>query len=158
MGGGAPRRRPHNHANQPPASPLAAFQSLLPLLLLFVIPLLSSLFSGGAPSYPSYRFDNPLPPQTHHHTSLRLKVDYYVNPTDITDYSPRDWKKMDSHVEERYKEKLVAQCNYEIDSRRRAFQDAQGFWSRDEVKWAHATQMATPACKKLESWGYRIQY
>lgn len=158
MGGGVPRRRPHNHANQPPASPLAALQSLLPLLLLFVIPLLSSLFSGGTPSYPSVRFDNPLPPQTYHHTSFRLKVDYYVNPTDVTDYSNREWKNLDSYVEERYKEKLVASCSYEIDQRRRAFQEAQGFWSRDEVKWAHATQMATPACKKLESWGYRIQY
>jgi len=156
MGGGAPRRRPHNHANQPPASPLAALQSLLPLLLLFIIPLLSSLFSGGAPTYPSVRFDNPLPPKTEHHTSYRLKVDYYVNPNEVVDY--RNWKSLDKHVEERYTEMLVGQCNIEIDRQRQAKQAAQGFWSRDEVKYEEARRMPTPACRKLESWGYRIQY
>jgi DnaJ family protein B protein 12 len=158
MGGGAPRRRPHNHANQPPASPLAALQSLLPLLLLFIIPLLSSLFSGGGTTYPSVRFDNPLPPQTKHHTSYNLKVDYYVNPKDVADYQKGDWKTLDKHVEVSYKERLVAQCNYEIDQKRRAKDDARGFFSRDEVKWEFAQKMPTPACKKLEGWGYRIQY
>jgi DnaJ family protein B protein 12 len=158
MGGGAPRRRPHNHANQPPASPLAALQSLLPLLLLFIIPLLSSLFSGGGTTYPKVHFDNPLPPQTKHHTSYNLKVDYYVNPKDVADYQKGDWKSLDKHVEVSYKERLVAQCNYEIDQKRRARDDARGFFSRDEVKWQIAQNMPTPACNKLEGWGYRIQY
>jgi DnaJ family protein B protein 12 len=159
MGGGAPRRRPHNHAtNQPPASPLAALQSLLPLLLLFIIPLLSSLFSGAATTYPSVRFDNPLPPKTQHHTSYNLKVDYYVNPKDVADYSKGDWKSLDKHVEVTYKENLISQCNYEIEQKQRARNDARGFFSRDEVKWQYAQQLPMPACKKLESWGYRIQY
>jgi DnaJ family protein B protein 12 len=158
MGGGAPRRRPHNHANQPPTSPLAALQSLLPLLLLFIIPLLSSLFSGAAPTYPEVRFNNPLPPRTQQHTSYNLKVDYYVNPKDVADYSKGDWKSLDKHVEVTYKENLISQCNYEIEQKQRARNDARGFFSRDEVKWQYAQQLPMPACKKLESWGYRIQY
>ena len=156
MGGGAPRRRPHNHANQPPASPLAALQSLLPLLLLFIIPLLSSLFSGGAPTYPSVHFDNPLPPQTQHRVTRNFKVDYYVNPAEVKDYN--NWKNLDYHVEERYKDILVGRCNIEVDKRRRAFQAAQGFWTTDEEKLAEAKRLVQPSCKRLERMGYRIQY
>jgi DnaJ family protein B protein 12 len=156
MGGGAPRRRPHNHANQPPASPLAALQSLLPLLLLFIIPLLSSLFSGGAPTYPSVHFDNPLPPQTQHRVTRNFKVDYYVNPAEVKDYN--NWKNLDYHVEEQYKDILVGRCNIEVDKRRRAFQAAQGFWTTDEEKLAEAKRLVQPSCKRLERMGYRIQY
>ena len=46
FGGGAPRRRPHNHVDAQPTSPLETLRSLLPLLLLFILPLLSSLFSA----------------------------------------------------------------------------------------------------------------
>lgn len=158
FGGNGPRRRPHNHANQQPASPLAALQSLLPLLLLFIVPLLSSIFSGSAPNYPSVRFDNPLPPQTFHHISAKLKVDYYVNPADVTDYSARNWKDLDNYVESRYIQRLGADCDWEQAQRQRAFQDAQGFWSRDEVKWERAKSMQMPACKKLEGWGRRPAY
>lgn len=158
FGGGGPRRRPHNHANQPPASPLAALQSLLPLLLIFVLPLLSSIFSGSAPTYPSVRFDNPLPPQTFHHSSARLNVDYYVNPTDVTDYTHRNWKDLDQYAEQRYIVRLRSECEWEQSQRQRAFQDAQGFWSRDEVKLERAKKMPMPACKKLEGWNIRPVY
>lgn len=158
MGGGMPRRRPHNHANQAEASPLAALQSLLPLLLLFIVPLLSSLFSGSAPTYPSVRFDNPLAPQTFHHLSAKLKVDYYVDPKDTTDYTPRKWKDLDSYVESRYVQKVSQECEIEKNMRERAFQEAQGFFSRDQVKWEHARAMPMPACKRLEGWGYRLAY
>ena len=156
MGGNAPRRRPHNHANQPPASPMAALQSLLPLLLLFIIPLLSSLFSGAAPTYPSVRYDK-VDPHTHHHASRKLGVDYYVNPTEITDYTSRNWRDLDSHVENNYINKLHTQCEWERTLKQRAYQEAQGFWSRDPVKWQLAEEMTMPSCKKLQGWGYRIQ-
>lgn len=158
MGGGVPRRRPHNHANQQPASPLAALQSLLPLLLLFIIPLLSSLFSGGAPTYPSYRHDSPLNPHTFKHTSARLKVDYWTNPQDTQDYSRKKWSELDSHVEGKYLQKLGTECEWEQNLKNRARQEAQGFWSRDQVKWERAEAMTTPACDKLHAWGYRVAY
>jgi DnaJ family protein B protein 12 len=158
MGGNGPRRRPHNHANQPPASPLAALQSLLPLLLLFIIPLLSSLFSGAAPTYPNVRFDTPSTPYTHHHASAKLKVDYYVIPEDIADFTPRNWRDLDSHAENRYIQELGTKCELERTLKERAKQKAQGFFSRDQAKWQLAEAMAKPACDKLESWGYRMAY
>ncbi|KAH0122713.1 hypothetical protein KCU67_g17936, partial [Aureobasidium melanogenum] len=66
FGGGAPRRRPQaaRDPNQPPPSLLQSLQSLLPLLLLFIFPLLSGLFSGnGTSSGPSVRLE-PSPPYT----------------------------------------------------------------------------------------------
>jgi DnaJ family protein B protein 12 len=150
MGGNGPRRRPHNHANQPPASPMAALQSLLPLLLLFIIPLLSSLFSGGAPTFPITRFDKAAP-YTQHHASAKLNVDYYFNPKDTADYTKRNWRDLDSHVENKYIQRLGSECEWESSLKQRARQEARGFWSRDEVKWQRAEAMGTP-------WGLTVGY
>jgi DnaJ family protein B protein 12 len=158
MGGNGPRRRPHNHANQPPASPLAALQSLLPLLLLFIIPLLSSLFSGAAPTYPAVHFDTPSEPYTLHHVSAKLKVDYYVIPEDIADFTPRNWRDLDSHAENEYIQYLGTKCELERTRKERAKQKAQGFFSRDQAEWQRAEAMAKPACDKLQSLGYRMVY
>jgi DnaJ family protein B protein 12 len=127
--------------------------SLLPLLLLFIIPLLSSLFSGAAPTYPSVRFEKAAP-HTEHHVSGKLKVDYYVNPKEIPDY--HNWKDLGKQVENSYVQKLGTQCEWERTLKQRAYQEAQGFWSRDQVKWQAAEDMAMPACQKLKGWGYRI--
>ena len=134
---------------------MAALQSLLPLLLLFIIPLLSSLFSGAAPTYPNVYFDKA-PPHTHHHTSTKLKVDYYVNPKEITGYSDRNWRSLDSHAENQYIQSLGTRCEWERTLKQRAYQEAQGFWSRDPVKWQAAEEMTMPACVKLTSMGYRM--
>lgn len=158
FGGNNPRRRPHNHADAGQTSPLAAIQSLLPLLILFILPLLSSLFSGGGTTWPSVRFDNPLPPQTQLHTSSRLNVNYYVNPSEVTEFSTRKWKDLDAHVEGRYVQHLSSECEWEQNQRQRAFQDAQGFFRRNEVKWERAKKMEMPACRKLQSWGYTVRY
>lgn len=156
MGGGAPRRRPHNHANQPPASPMAALQSLLPLLLLFIIPLLSSLFSGAEPTYPSVVYDKASPPHTLHHSSGKLKVDYFVNPQDTITFTPRNWRDLDSYVEQNYVQRLATRCQWEKSQKRQAYQEAQGFWSRDPVKYQLAQELTTPACDKLTGWNFRI--
>ena len=134
---------------------MAALQSLLPLLLLFIIPLLSSLFSGAAPTYPSVRFENTSP-FTQKHVSTKLKVDYFVNPKDTADYTPRNWRDLSGHVENTYVQKLGTQCEWEKTLKQRAYQEAQGFWSRDQVKYQAAKDMAMPACQKLKGWGYRI--
>lgn len=155
MGGGNPRSRLHNYDTRQPQSPRAALQSLLPLLLLFIIPLLWWLFSGSAPTYPSVQFDNSYsrPPYTLHRASERLKVHYWTDPRETGDYSTRNWRDLDSYVEGKYISRLRAECEWEQNLKQRAFQDAQGFWSRDEIKWQRAKAMTMPACDKLEGWG-----
>ena len=135
---------------------MAALQSLLPLLLLFIIPLLSSLFSGAEPTWPSVRFDNPSPPHTHHHISKKLKVDYYVNPAEIADFTSSKWRGLDSHVEQKRVNQLATQCEWERSLKQQAYQKAQGFFSRDPVKWQLAEEMTMPACTILQGWNYRI--
>ena len=76
---GAPTRRPraaNRESDEPPPNGLSFLTNLLPLLILFVLPLLSSIFSGDStPSGPAFRFESPLPPYTLHRTTPNMKVD-----------------------------------------------------------------------------------
>ncbi|KAK5127510.1 hypothetical protein LTR85_006849 [Meristemomyces frigidus] len=159
FGGDRPRRRPHNHANAQPQSLGSALQSLLPLLLLFLLPLLSSLFSGsGAPAGPAMRFDAATPPHTHQHTSNRLNVPYWVNPSEVQDYTPKKWRELDKVAEGKYIGQLSAECEWEQNQRQRLAQEAQGFFFTDQVKMDRARRMEMPSCRKLEGHGYRLPY
>lgn len=137
-----------------------AFQSLLPLLLLFLLPLLSSLFSGGGSSTPAnlpYRFDGPVNPYTQQHQTSRFKVPYWVNPVEVEDYSAKKWKELDSQAEKRYISTLNLGCERERIDRSRMVEDAQGFFFNDENKMEQARQMPMRSCKKLEALGVRYQ-
>jgi DnaJ family protein B protein 12 len=92
MGGGTPRRRPQaaNGEAAPAPGGLTALTQLLPLLLLFILPLLSSLFSGSSSSGPSVRFDSPVPPNTMHRITPKYKVDYFINPVEVDGYTSRN--------------------------------------------------------------------
>lgn len=159
FGGGRPQRRPHNHEAGPaqPTSLLQALSGLLPLLLLFVVPLISSIFTGtGAPSGPTIRLDTAAPPHTLLHTSSRLSVPYWVNPSEVKEYTPRKWKELDKYAENRFIQSLSAECEWEQTQRARLAQEAQGFFFTDQVKLERARKMEMKNCKKLEGYGYRL--
>lgn len=159
FGGGRPRRRPGTA--QPPGSEAqpglsSALSSLLPLLLLFVLPLLSSIFSGGSgPTGPSVIFDGPKSPYTQPRVSTRLKVPYYVNPADVEDYGKSKWKNLDGIAEERYIHQVNVRCEYEHQQQQRLMQDAQGWFFIDEDKMNQARKMDKPSCKRLREMGIR---
>lgn len=156
FGGQRPRRRPATAqgAGQQEATPNLAstISSLLPLLILFVIPLLSSIFSGSSePAGPSVRFQST-PPYTQLHTSYRLKVPYYVNPREVADYGrsdSRSWKKLDLTAESNYMYILQNECHTEELRQARMFQDAQGWFFTDEDKLRKAREMPMASCKRL---------
>ncbi|KAF2491054.1 DUF1977-domain-containing protein [Lophium mytilinum] len=158
FGGGRPRRRPATA--QPPGSEPAptvssALSALLPLLVLFIIPLLSSLFSGGpAPQGPSVRFEGANPPQTYERTSYRMKVPYWVNPEEVSDYSAKKWKELDKTVEIKFVHQLNILCEREKDTRDRLVQDAQGWFFPDEEKLAKARKYDMKSCRRLRELGY----
>ena len=151
FGGDRPRRRPHNHEQaQQQTNPSEALRSLLPLLLLFIIPLLSSLFSGSGYSGPSVRFgDAAVSPYTLQHTSARLHVPYWVNPVEVEDYTSRKWKELDKVAEGKYVGQLNAECEWEQSQRNRLFNDAQGFFFPDYAKMERARNMEMPKCRRL---------
>lgn len=153
FGGARPRRRPPGaNAQQPeqPPSVSSTLQSLLPLLILFLLPILSSLFSGSSSSSgPSMRFDAARPPYTQARTSRDLNIPYWVNPRDVSDYSPRKWKELDRVAEVRYMNQLSVQCESEQMTQSRMMQEAQGFFWTDEDQMARARNMELKNCKKL---------
>ncbi|KAI9777804.1 MAG: hypothetical protein M1835_005131 [Candelina submexicana] len=155
MGGGRPRRRPpgaHGPTSDQPAPSLSTtLSNLLPLLILFVLPLLSSLFSSSTTSTgPSMRFDTPKPPLTLHRQTPRLKVSYYLNPTEVEDFSTRKLSQLDQKAEENYVRKLQIECEIEVDRRNRLMQEAQGWFFQDADKMDEARTMEMRNCRRLD--------
>jgi len=158
FGGGRPRARPQNAAhNEPAPNGLRALQSLLPLLLLIVFPLLSSFFSGSgsASQGPSVRFDFPQSPHTHQRISNPLKIHYWVDPAQVKEYGARDWRSLDKRAETKYVNQLNYECEIEHDRRNRLVNDATGFFFTDQDKMNRARQMEMKSCRRLNELGYR---
>ncbi|KAK0335782.1 Chaperone protein dnaJ [Friedmanniomyces endolithicus] len=159
FGGNRPRQRPHNHdPNAAPASLGSAIQSLLPLLLLFLLPILSSLFSGSTPTGPGLRFDAAVPPHTLSHTSNRLSIPYWVNPAEVEGYSAKKWRDLDKVAENKFVNQLSAECEWELAQRRRLEEEARGFFYTDVTMLERARTMEMKGCRKLEGLGYRVPY
>ena len=155
MGGAGPRRRPRqanaNSADAPPQSALSVLTNLLPLLILFVLPLLSSIFSGpSTPSGPSFRFDSPVSPHTMHRTTPKLKVDYYVNPNDVVEFSNWKMSQLDQKAEVNFVQKLQYECEVEAQGQRRMMEEAQGWFFVDEGKMNQARGMSMRSCRRLD--------
>ncbi|KAJ4324393.1 Chaperone protein dnaJ [Neodidymelliopsis sp. IMI 364377] len=161
FGGGRPRRRPGT-AQPPGQEPQPSFGgalgNLLPLLFLFVLPLLSSLFSGsGSSSGPSFAFTPQREFTCQHTSSGATGVKYYVAPSVCTEYgsSPRDkrWKALDKQVEQSYVHTLDVRCTQEQHSQSKKMQDAQGWFFIDEEAMAQARNMPMPNCELLQKYG-----
>ena len=159
MGGGAPRRRPRTgeEQQQQPPSGMAALTQLAPLLLLFVLPLLSSLFSGSSSSGPSVRYDAAVHPNTAHRVTPKYKVDYFVNPTDIEGWKSNKLNSLDQRVEVDYISKIQYECEYETQRRRQEIQDATGFFFTDEERLRKARTRPMPGCSRLDELRIRRQ-
>lgn len=154
FGGGRPRRRPGT-AQPPGAEPTpsasSALSSLLPLLFLFVLPLLSSLFSSAtSPQGPSVVFEGARPPQTQMRTSTNLGISYWVNPAEVESYNLKKWKALDTTAETKYIHHLNVKCEMEHQQQTRMVQDAQGWFYVDQNKMDEARRMEKKHCKRLK--------
>lgn len=157
FGGGRPRRRPHNHEQQPegPTSLLRGITSLLPIILIFVLPLISSLFDGlmggsGSSRFPTVRFDRAHSPQTFRRVSEGLQVPYWVAPSEVQSYTAEKWSEFDKSVENTYVNNLDYRCQNEKQRQQAMFYDARGIFFTDYKKLAEATNMEMPACRTLD--------
>ncbi|KAJ5485034.1 J domain-containing protein [Penicillium diatomitis] len=157
FGGGVPRRRPRPTAgnnNNEPETPMDGWgfvRQLLPLILLFVLPLLSSLLTGSStPAGPTYRFDSPVSPHTMGRTTPRLNLNYFVNPVDVEDYSARKFRQLDQRVEVDYIARLRHDCESEVHMRERMIQEAQGWFFPDVEKMKEARALELKHCRRLE--------
>lgn len=159
MGGGMPRRRPAGAGQAEHQRPtgIAAFTQLLPLLLLFILPLLSSLFSGSDTPM-AMRFDGPVKPHTMHRVTPEYKVDYFINPVDVDGWTDKKFKALDKKAEIDYVADLRYRCDLEAQRKRNEIQDATGFFFTDEARLQAARRMQLPHCEKLDSMRIRRQY
>lgn len=157
FGGGRPRRRPRDANGTPedrPQTTMSALSNLLPLLILFVLPLLSSIFSSSTPAGPSIRFDSPKDPYTLHRTTPRLRVNYYINPKDVVDYSTRKMHELDRQAENKYVSDLQYECQVEQRQRVRMMDEAQGWFFQDAEKMRLARNLEMRNCRRLEEFGF----
>ncbi|KAI1195272.1 DUF1977-domain-containing protein [Nemania serpens] len=159
FGGGVPRRRPR--ADAPPGEQRQAtswdtFVSLLPVLILFVFPLLTSLFSGfgeSQPNLPSMVFDSPQPPQTYHRTTPKLRVDYFVDPSEVAGWQDHRLRQLDKEAELGFVRVLRRRCDTEIRTKQDLIDRAQGWFFPDPDKMKVADEYELTSCKRLNSIG-----
>lgn len=157
FGGGRPRRRPGTA--QPPGSEPApslssTLSSLLPLLFLFILPLLSSVFSSSSvPQGPAVVFDSPRPPNTQERVSVRLKVPYYVDPREVEGYNNKAWVKLDQTAESKYIHTINVRCENERFQQQKMEQDALGWFRDDEDMKRQARELPMRNCKRLKELG-----
>lgn len=158
MGGAGPRRRPRDASAEPAPNGLSALTQLLPLLLLFILPLLSSFFSGSTSSGPQVRFDAPAPPHTMHRVTPRYKIDYYINPAEVDGWKARQFNSLDQQAEVDYITTLKYQCENEVLRKRQEINDATGFFYTDEDRVRRARNMPMPGCRRLDELKISLQY
>ncbi|KAL9619117.1 MAG: hypothetical protein Q9160_006206 [Pyrenula sp. 1 TL-2023] len=152
FGGGRPRRRPREANQEPEQTPsgITALTQLLPLLFLFLLPLLSSLFTGSGTSGPTPRFDAATPPHTLQRTMPGIHVNYWLNPRDVEDYSPGKLRKLDSRMETEYVSDLQYRCQNEREQKRQMVYDAQGFFSTNQRMMEQARNLPMKSCSRLD--------
>jgi DnaJ homolog subfamily B member 12 len=157
FGGGGPRRRPTaaTGADGRPqeAASTNLLASILPILLFFIIPLLTSFLSGigGGTPGPTFAFEKtPSASLTQKWTSSKYKVDYWVNPSEVRDFSRGQRRDLDHKAEVRMVTDLNHQCSMERSRQQELFENAQGWFSVDREKVEEARNMKMDGCDKLK--------
>jgi DnaJ family protein B protein 12 len=163
FGGGQPRRRPQTartRDSEGPQNISSALFNLLPLLFLFVLPLFSSFFSGSSSTSagPSLVFETPRTPNTLKRVSTRIKIDYFVDPKDVHEYTPKKWRKLDEQAERQYVHITGTRCHNEKAQQQRAMEDAQGWFTIDQEAMHKARTMELKNCNKLKRLGLETAY
>ena len=91
-------------------------------------------------------------------TTSRLKVDYYVNPKDVIEYSNRKFNELDRKAENNFITNLQYECQLESRQRTRMMEDAQGWFFIDEDKMRAARNFDMRSCKRLDEFGFARSY
>ncbi|KAG5989945.1 hypothetical protein E4U52_005102 [Claviceps spartinae] len=156
FGGARPRRRPREAQGEEQQQ--GGFQNLialLPILIFFILPMLSSLFTGSSTSSttPKMFWDAPQAPYTEGRTTPRHKINYFVNPRDIQSYSTSKLSQLDRAAEANFLHFLQNRCEHENIIQRRMQEDATGWFYEDVEKMAEANAYPKPHCDRLRSLG-----
>ncbi|RDA82745.1 hypothetical protein CP532_4550 [Ophiocordyceps camponoti-leonardi (nom. inval.)] len=156
FGGPRPRRRPREaepgEAQQQAAGNLQNLIGLLPIIIFFILPIITSLFSASSQT-PQMVFDYPDHPYTQGRITPNLGVSYFVNPADVASLSHSKLSKLDRTAEINLIRRLRYDCDAEMRSKQEMRQDAVGWFYQDTEKMARAEALRTPSCERMRSLG-----
>lgn len=147
-----PRQQQRTRNQQPQQEPslLDSLRQLVPLLLLFVVPLISSLFSDL--STPDYSFHKTRQFSVER-TTPRYKIPFFVTPElqNKKDMTAKKLQNFDDRVENLYVQDKRSKCSREQILKNEMIEDAQGWFFTDEAKMERAQNMAMPNCQFLRN-------
>ena len=92
-----------------------------------------------------------------HRTTPKLKINYYIDPREVAEYSAKKFYNLDSRAEVEFVNEVRYQCRNEREHREQIIRDATGiFWSDDDrIREAYAMRLEN--CNRLEGLGLRVQ-
>ncbi|KAF8475039.1 hypothetical protein BDZ91DRAFT_649861 [Kalaharituber pfeilii] len=148
-----------NAQEEPEASLGQTFIQLLPLILLFLFPIFSSLFSELGSGYatsktPDFRFEE-IHPFTQIRTTPRHNIAYFVNPKEIREFgmTEKKLKDLDRIAEVRYVSALQQQCRREMVDQQSEIDAAMGWIWADGERARKAREKPLVACQRLRELG-----
>ncbi|KAK0652109.1 hypothetical protein B0T16DRAFT_299997, partial [Cercophora newfieldiana] len=150
FGGARPRGRPRNPGQEEEPSILSTIVGLLPIILLFIFPLLSSMFSGAATG-PEMTFDRPTSHFSVERTMPNYGYKYYVNKDEVSGKPKHKLATLDSQAELKFANIVNSRCHDEERHRQRLEEAAQGWFGPDPEKMAVARSYNMPNCVLLKS-------
>lgn len=155
MGGARPRRRPREANDGQEGGGFQTLLGLLPIILFFILPMITSLFSGSSstPSGPRMVYDNPIHPYTERRTTPNFGVEYFVNPADVAKYSNDKFNRLDVKAERNLIVHLRNECESELMYKQRLLDAAQGWFYQDPEKMAVAESYTMPSCERMRYLG-----
>lgn len=132
--------------------------NLLPLIVLFVLPMLSTLLSGSGLSGPEIRdFKDSRFTKTRM-SRPRGIYKYWLDPNQVSEYTEKNFYDLDRQAETRYIQRLQYGCQDEVEQRNRMIQDAQGIFFTDHARVDRARKMKLPSCSKLKEHGLKADW
>lgn len=159
FGGARPRGRPRNpgQPGQPEeeASIFSTLVGLLPILLLFIFPIISSLFADSGPKLPTIIVDNPEPPYTMQRMMPQTSTRYFLDPKEVAGWTTQKLNQLDKQAEVQFVQNLGNKCEQERATRAKLEDEAQGWFKPDPAKMAIAQSYPMPACQRLRSMNAR---
>lgn len=122
---------------------------ILPLVIILLGMLLSTIFAESAPDYSFYKTSR----YNVERTTPKHKIPFFVKPDFTKDISDRQLKNFDKKVEAQYVRDTQNNCAREQIKRNEAMEDAQGWFFTDMRKLEEAERMPMPSCTKLKNLG-----
>lgn len=101
-------------------------------------------------------FDQPQAPLTQGRTTPNLKLNYFVNPTDIASYSKSKLTQLDKTAEVTFVRKLRSECESEALYKRQLRENAMGWFYQDPEKMAIADAYKMQSCERLQKMGVSL--